>query len=396
MMSRHWAFRKLIVGASLTAVGAGFIACAAAGNSDENEIATSEDPLQAVYVGTTEADTTHGVNLLKASSQSRKGKSTGVIRSTLTNVPITCGATFVSHRYAVTAAHCVDGQAPDATFTIEQYNTTNLNMSKLSASEVVGPYPSASDPFPNYTKTALTSSDGYVVTSYTNCKLKRRCNSSFGTPINCPLTGDDTGADLALLDCANRAQSGLNWVPVQQSANTAGSQVEIWWFHELVNLATVGGTGYTPYAPYQPYFNWYHYGAYPTASTTNPTSAIRANNWHYNHPGITLQPLPLVSKHSATNAPYKISSAADASDSKTLVDANVPVCHGTSGSGVMSTGDVLVGVVSTGPAVYREQRLCNAMNAGSSDSVGLTRSDIVYKFTAHKADQVTDVLGDRK
>lgn len=401
-LPKRGTWRVLATGATVAAAaGAGFVACAGSGAGGEDIIlATSADPLQAVYVGFNESDTNTGVNLLKASSQSRKGKSTGALRAfTSGGLPATCGVTFVSHHYAVTAAHCVSGKVLDSTHAIEQYNTTSLDLNAVYASDVIGPYPSSSDPFPNYTKTALTSANGYNVTNYSSCMLKRRCNASYGPTLNCPLTGTDTGGDLALLYCSTRSSTGQNWVPVQSASNAANDAVQVWWFHELVNLAISGDSPYTPYAPYQPYFNWYHYGNLPDAS---PES--QANNWHYYHPGVTLQPLPLVSWHTVNNQPYTVSNPAvdpiTPNNPLTQVATNVPACHGTSGSGVMSnasgtSGDLLVGVVSTGPRVYAEQRLCNAMNTLASDNMGIVRADIVYRFTAYSGDGVSNVLNDR-
>lgn len=371
------AWRVVAVTATVAAgCVSGVVACSSSERGDGESLATSADPLQSVYIGWDESTTNRGVNLVKASSTSRKGKSTGAIRTaTADGYEATCGVTFVSHNYAITAAHCVDagsGFALNTTANIEQYNTVNLNMNKLYASDNIGP--TGTDPWPNYTKTALTSADGYVKTTY-SCQLKRRCNPSYGSLINCPLSGNDaTNADVAMLYCSSRSTSGLNWVPVSASSET-GSAIQVWWFHEVVDLATSSSD---PYNPYQPYFNWYHYGNLPNA-------ADHSANWHYNNVGLTLQPLPLVSKHNASNVNYTAGTIGSYSTNTTI-----PVCHGTSGSGVMlANSDALVGVVSTGG--LGGTVLCANMNATTGVSMQYVNRSLLRSFT-----NVSEVTNNRQ
>src|SRR3954466_1133503 len=99
------------VAAVLGTVGAfGVAACGGAGAEDEEPLlATATSPVQAAYVGWFENTTNTGVNLLTSSSRGRlAGRSTGAMRAYWTDGAVgECGVTFISHHYAVTAAHCI-------------------------------------------------------------------------------------------------------------------------------------------------------------------------------------------------------------------------------------------------------------------------------------------------
>lgn len=305
---------------------------AACGGVDEQELelATSTQPVQAAYVASTETATNRGVNLVTTSSQTRKGKSTGAIRGTLPGgLKPTCGATFISHRYAITAAHCVDQYSTSQNFTVQQFNTTNLNMNAYGSQQQV------SGTWPDYHRAnKLTSAQGYSVANL-SCRVTRRCMLS---PVSCPLT--NPSVDIALIHCSARSTQGLNWVPVATS-DTGTQNIEVWWFHEVVNLATSSAT---PYAPYMPNHNWWHYGKYP------PGSPVQYDeNYHYWHSSADTdhQLLPLVSKQTSNNQPYR-GLGHDQNDAS-VTRSNVPACHGTSGSGIFRSGssDELLG-----PAIY--------------------------------------------
>src|ERR1041385_4045696 len=82
----------------------------------------------------------------------------GVIRA----IGGSCGVTFISKHYAITASHCVAGLP--ASFEIDHVLTPNLNLSALASSETI------SGTFPNWVSGhTLTAADGFNQTAMTNC-----------------------------------------------------------------------------------------------------------------------------------------------------------------------------------------------------------------------------------
>lgn len=346
---RSWSLG--VVGLGLAGASAAGLLAACSGSGAQNSegaLGMAQDAVQIAWVGITESSTTDGVNLIRESSQTRKGKATAAIRAVRGAVNASCGSTFISNRRALTAAHCVDNYAAGQTFTVEQYNTTNLNLSQaVNQSTVTGSWPSYARPV------KLSNSDGYFVTSY-SCTVERRCSLN---PLNCPAGA--VSSDIAMVYCSSRSlawQAVKNWVPVAAS-DPIGATVDVWWFHELLNL----DTSFVPYTePYSPDFNWYYYGHYDGPGT-------EGQNFHYTQTAAErLQLLPLRSTHSKQNVPYTSTGTFSVTTS-----TNIPVCHGTSGSGVFRRDtDELLGVADTASlhAGGESAVLCSDMNAviGSS------------------------------
>lgn len=363
LFERFSDYRVLLL-AGIGVTGVLFAGCGADGGAKET-LATSRDPVQLAWVGENESSSNVGVNLLKASSQSVNGKATGAMRYGISNgVKYSCGVTFISHRYALTAAHCVPSSdlSLNSTFTVEQYDTTNLDLNSAFGTQA-----QVSGDWPNYVRDRkLSAADGYIVKPFTGCKVVRRCSDIYGRDA-CPLPANNS-LDLAMIQCPTRPTNTVNYVRVASDTHAnevkAGTRnVEVWWFHEVLNLATSDAD---PYEPYMPNFNWYYYGAYPQNKDLT-------QNYHYWHAAVDTdrQLLPLVSKHTSINTPYK----ALAVETQYIVDTNIPVCHGTSGSGVFAAGvNEFLGVVAEFGNSFNGQTLCVAMTDSSAgNGMGYTQ-----------------------
>jgi len=348
----------------------------ACGTDDESEpnLAVIRNGVQLVWVANTEAATTRGVNLLRESSRSRKGRATGnLILPQSTGVKYTCGVTFISHQYAITAAHCLDSGTTTLTtnFTVQQYDTTQLDLNAFSTQSRV------SGTWPNFQRVnKLTAAQGYKKLPPQTCRLVRRC--SYGRT-GCPFTQD---IDIALLRCSARSKTELNWVPVSTSNDSGTQNVDIWWFHEVVNLST-SATHIVPYAPAN---NWNNYGLYPA-------NGDLTQNYHYWHSSVDTDHdlLPLISKQSANGVKYK----GLGHEGSSITRMNIPVCHGTSGSGVFrSSADEVLGVVSNFGTVFERNgtTLCEDMTTSSLEQgSGYTQRQYAAAFQS-----LSEVSGDRQ
>jgi len=283
---------------------------------------------------------------------SDQSKSTGAIRA-VNIAPNTnhssCGLTFVSKHYAVTAAHCVAHLADNAAVEVETYTTSNLNtLSIIFGSSLV------SGTWPNWTTGApLTGNEGYTVTSLT-CHVRRRCHSGLNKRTNCPsavLSYGDADVDIALLQCAGRSSNYYATTTAVDTVSPTKREVETWWFHEILALPKA----INPNDPF-----WVHYGKAPSSSDRN-------DNFHYR---VRHQLLPLrsTSRPRPFNTPvtYK-----DVSNVGAYTWSDAPLCHGTSGSGVfLKDQNVLVGPYVAG-----------APTGGLNPSTGLP-----YNLLCHDVD----------
>jgi hypothetical protein len=349
--------RKHLLSFTVSVAATGFLACGSNRPSEgfeKGEQLTSG--LQSNYLGLTESATGKGVHLVKT-WRGRKAKSVGAVRpfndtwSTSYPWESTCGSTFISPHYAITAAHCVDNTMvantwvsssnPGTKFVVEEYNITNLDMNEFAYQTKIRDWYTGNTnvgSWPNYYQDdLLTAAEGYVVTS-NNCYVYARC--AFGkTTTTCDIT---TGqVDIALIYCPNRTSASDNWVKVAASteSETTGN-VEIWWFHEAADLALYNSD--PQYDPYMPADSLAHYQTYASESDNS-------GNWHYTSPSNSdpgkLQLFPLVSYRHANSTTTKYKrvtySPADVTGlppMSTLRWTSTRMCHGTSGSGVFVAG----------------------------------------------------------
>lgn len=255
----------------------------------------------------------------------------------------TCGVTFISPHYAITASHCVsDVNAYDPanqTFTVRTFDITTANGTQLLLDSDLG------GTFPNFTGTPASTVPGYNATAL-SCKIVSRCAFSGSSDYNCGASGDVT-----MLRCGDRA-SNAPWLGVAGTDPGVGP-VEMYWFHEVVNAPLDAASATT--ATTQSLVPHY----------TNLTPGNEINNWHYiGAPTNVLLPLKAVDW--SGGVPHKRTSAGV---------TDLFGCHGTSGSGVLqrnASGNLeLLGPVHTGGG-WASSRLCNDPTTAAPGVFGLT------------------------
>jgi hypothetical protein len=345
VVSRHQA-RSLVVVLIASATG-----CGSAAESGEDEISSIEDHVQSDYYRDAAS------RQFSYAAWTSDVTSTGVLFTpkysngaplTRNGIPVrgTCGVTFVTPHYAITAAHCVKGtdvfDPAHQALRVEQAHLEWCALPKLQAAEVVG------GTFPNYTNTPVTEADYCYRTTYSQCFVTKRCSSTFGK-----LACNDIEADIALIRCADRPANAAA-MAVAPSDDEAGP-VEMTWYHEVYSFPTV-----QPILPPNPSWfdsaiyairmdRWNHYTLYDNAAIQE--------NYHYLDRGQQLfslrsEPWPNGTARRRLGRPSSTSS---------IVWTDLYGCHGSSGSGVYQKNAAgkpeLLGPATNGGS-WANQRLC--------------------------------------
>jgi hypothetical protein len=264
----------------------------------------------------------------------------------------TCGLTFVSKHFAITAAHCVKNQrvdndnvasSTDDKITVLQFDVRNIAagstggpwaaLSRLySAAQVVGSWPNYTRPNPQ-----MACSVGYCITMADfDCRVRFRCGST--NAVGCPAGA--TGDDIAVVHCPNRSANSP-YAQVATSTEALNNLIDIHSYHEILDMPSQPGEAVGPADALD------HYTLYiDNNNLADPHSKLQ--NYHYQRPG---QLMPLLHASFPNGPHYKI---VDMSTTGAFSDAYV--CHGTSGSGAfLANTSTLIGPVLGGGS---SGRLC--------------------------------------
>ena len=269
------------------------------------------------------------VGLLDASSPMLDAGSP-MLASNGTQVRATCGVTFVSPSYAITAAHCASEINLDLNqLVVEMYRPTPaIAQGYLVATALTGS-------FPDFSHARMDSTHGYFVDRYP-CQVVSRCGRDYGSALNCDADVNQLG-DVALLKCDNRPGDQYGFLEIA-SQDDPGAEVFMPWKHEIydVDVSTSNSDQFLHYVL--------------------QSSQSLGDNYHYH--GLSTQGveqnqlLPLVSINFSDGSAH---SKVDASDAYDVV-TDLVGCHGTSGSGALQLGDTDLWQL-LGPARYGDAEL---------------------------------------
>lgn len=244
--------------------------------------------------------------------------------ATATNA--TCGATFISPHFAVTAGHCVvnigDGFFIDeGEFYVDQIDVSSVSPAdRLALAEVTGSgwqnweTGSSFDPPPGY------ESERYL------CRVK--CGY-FGVPLGAGSCSEHSGIstlDHALVECPTRPASA-DWVIVEDAFVPVGKDVDVWWFHEYLEMPQLAnGTE-----------QWQRYGA---RADYNGNGTFIDDGFHYDWEHLLW---PMHGSQDMHGAQAEVTARG------AYLSTNLFGCHGTSGSGVFAEGTTyLMGPIARG------------------------------------------------
>jgi hypothetical protein len=284
----------------------------------------------------------------------------------------TCGATFISPHYAITAAHCVnekhllDGEGVH----LQTYDIKNADPNELLGLAAID------GKHPDYKSFCSDGElEGYEVKSH-YCFVEARCSRG---ELNC-----ESGADLALLHCPDREDDGP-WLPIADSDPGTGS-VEMYWFHEILDVPIQQPPGS---ASDEENDRFEHYTKFPPGLSEADAHKLGSNFHYVQSPTNVIMPLRSLPWPNGQERQRFAGSRAD-----------VYACHGTSGSGILQRSAEgwleLLGPVSLG-GVWSSTRLCmdpTNQEASSNDRITYVPNDFLKELVIQYEDKlIADRLG---
>jgi hypothetical protein len=279
-----------------------------------------------------------------------------------------CGITFVSKHYAVTAAHCVDHIPIRGRVTVEEIGLGDYDPNEFISSLVV------EGTWPNFAPNGRLTR-GYAASRMHGCIVTRRCDPNEGGRQACPIAEN---ADIALVKCTERVKTDYARTTHALAADGWPADVDdqlnmfinVWWFHELYAMPTEDDGS----------DRWAHYGALAVGQ--------ESQNWHYTRDH---QLLPLFSFAFDDGTQFQSLGSTHATRNTTTA----PACHGTSGSGVFINGlNIFLGpVITAGADSQARGRLCDRMDVVGTQQRLSTyiRGTITNAFVRNSPEVVGDM-----